>query len=202
MVTMNDVQAQLQQLGVRPSIWAKPEINELHNILVPGEHITQLVTGWYNGGFALLCSTDCRVLLIDKKLLFLTLEDVRYDMIAEVMYQYRLLDASLTLTYAAKTLQFKSWNHSKLRQLASYVQLKVMEARQYDQQQQAQAQSLPFSKGTAAFSPQALVRQQAGSAFELPVQAIATLPRNPYQSKQPFRRRKISRFITSSQLAR
>lgn len=201
MVTIQEVQAQLLRLGTRPGFWAKAEIRELPNILVPGETMTQVLMGWYNNGFALLCCTDQRVLLVDKKMLFMKLEDLRYEMIAEVMYQYRLLDASLDLTYAAKTFHFKSWNQTKLRQLSSYIQMRVMTLRQLLENQTT---DMSFGRPLGAdFSSSQITRQPLPS-FQIPAEPEPQieLPKNPYQLKPNFRRRKLSRFVTSTQLAR
>lgn len=122
MVTKNEILRQFRQLHVKPNRWAKGEINELANILVPGECLTHVVFGWYDNGFALLCCTENRVLLIDKKAFFLKLEDLRYDKISEVKFLNRLLDTSVILSYAGMKLEFKSWNQASLRRLTNFVQ--------------------------------------------------------------------------------
>jgi hypothetical protein len=122
MVTTKEVLRQFHQLRVKPSRWAKGEIAELANILVPGERITHVVFGWYDNGFGLLCCTEHRVLLIDKKIFYLKMEDLRYDKISEVRFLNRLLDSSVILSYAGMKLEFKTWNQSALRKLTDYVQ--------------------------------------------------------------------------------
>jgi hypothetical protein len=122
MITKKEILRQFRQLRVKPSRWAKAEIDELANILVPGECLTHVVFGWYDNGFALLCCTENRVLLIDKKPFFLKLEDLRYDKISEVRFLNRLLDSSVILSYAGMKLEFKSWNQSALRRLTDFVQ--------------------------------------------------------------------------------
>lgn len=122
MVTKQEVLRQFRQLRVKPSRWAKNEIDELTRILVPGECLTHVVFGWYENGFALLCCTENRVLLIDKKPFFLKLEDLRYDKISEVRFLNRLLDTSVILSYAGMKLEFRSWNQSAMRRLTDFVQ--------------------------------------------------------------------------------
>jgi hypothetical protein len=122
MVATSEVLKQFARLHVKPSYFARAEIKELANILVPGEQLTHVVFGWYENGFALLCCTEHRVLLIDKKPLFLKLEDLRYDRITEVKYLNRLLDSTLILSYTGMTLEFKTWNHVHLRNLINYIQ--------------------------------------------------------------------------------
>ena len=96
------------------------------------ETIAFCVNGHYQGGFALLCATDHRLLLIDKKPMnYLTVEDVRFEMISEFDYSHRLLDATIHICTATKTMAFTSWNQQRLRALLSYVQQRVVEIRQY-----------------------------------------------------------------------
>lgn len=202
MVSMDSVMAQFKSLGFKPSFWNRPEVHELPHILMLDEKLTHIVTGWYNGGFALLCCTDQRVLLVDKKVFFLTLEDLRYEMVAEIMYQNRLLDATLLLYGFAKTLEFKSWNQAKLRQMASYIQTRVLSARQQSDQLPAwqafvthphEQPSTPHNQGQH--------QGQQISDYSSLFKAHPTYVKNPYSGKPHFRKR-VSRFVTSSQLSR
>jgi hypothetical protein len=84
MVTFATVEQQLKAAGCNFRFWGRSELRELCNILLPGETIAQAVNGQYEAGFALLCATDFRVLLIDKKPKYLTLKDIRFDMITEL----------------------------------------------------------------------------------------------------------------------
>ena len=63
MVSMQEVEAQLQHVGCNFKMWGRAEIRELSNVLMPDEKIAQAVNGSYEGGFALLCVTSHRVLL-------------------------------------------------------------------------------------------------------------------------------------------
>ena len=94
MVHQSLIEARLNQLGIKRSRWFKPEIRELSQILMDNEKIITAVTGRYFGGFALLVATDHRLLLIDKKILFLTVDDIRYDMISEIDFNSRLFDST------------------------------------------------------------------------------------------------------------
>jgi hypothetical protein len=130
MVHMSVIEHRLSELGVRTSMLFKPEVNELRQILVDGETIVFMVPGRYFGGFALLVATDRRLLLIDKKAMFLTVEDIRYEMIAEVDFASRLMDCTMILHTVNKQHQFTSVKHKhKLRELTTFVQQKVMELR-------------------------------------------------------------------------
>src|SRR5207237_7664302 len=95
MVHISIIQSQLTRLGVRLSRWFAPKVRELQHILMDNEKIVACAAGRYYSGFALLVSTDQRLLLIDKRVFFMTVEDIRYDMISEIDYSTRLYDATI-----------------------------------------------------------------------------------------------------------
>jgi hypothetical protein len=142
------------------------------------------VNGRYEGGFALLCLTDHRLLLIDRKPMFLTLEDIRFDMIAEIDYHARLLDNTVHIITPNRKLVFRSWNQKRLRELLNHTQQHVMEIRQHFMMQQFQATQQNHHERVAAVG--SMVMQ--GSTQQ-------TLPMNPY-TKGPLMlsRRRYPKF--------
>lgn len=143
MVHWSKVEGQLERIGCNFQWWGRSEARELCRILMDEENIAHCVNGQYSNGFAMLCATDHRVLLVDKKPMnFLNVEDVRFEMISEFDYSHRLLNATVRICTPTKTLTFTSWNMHRLRALLSYVQQRVIEIRQYQylaQQFQQQA---------------------------------------------------------------
>lgn len=129
MVDMRDIEKQLQAIDAMPKFFGRPEVRELPRILFEGEVIRHLIVGRYEGGWATLCATDRRILLVDKKPFYLTIEDIRYDMVSEVQYDHRLLDASVRLGTVHKTISFLSYSREKLRDLTTYAQEQVMHVR-------------------------------------------------------------------------
>ena len=150
MVSSKYVEDQLIRAGCKFQLWGRAEIKELCNVLMENEEIKECLNGHYEGGFALLCSTNQRILLIDKKPMFLTLEDVRYDMIAEIQYSHRLLDATVRVYTPTKSLSFTSWNRTHLRNLVMGAQKHVMEIRQYQNMKSNRA----MQEAVAAVEPQ------------------------------------------------
>jgi hypothetical protein len=144
MVSRESVERQLKRVGFKPHGWGRGEVNELPNILLPDEQIYELVNGIYDGGFALLVATDVRVLLIDQKPLnYLTVEDLRFDMINEMDYSHRLLGARISISSGSKTLKFLSYNQPKLRKLIGHVQHCMAESKkQQADQGEGQVQHL------------------------------------------------------------
>ncbi|HVV25476.1 MAG TPA: PH domain-containing protein [Candidatus Saccharimonadales bacterium] len=123
MVTKQSIDEQLKKIRFNLHGWGRTEISELPNIILPDEQIYECVNGIYEGGFALLVATNIRVLLIDKKPLnYLTVEDLRFDMINEIDYSHRLMGAQIRIATGSKTLRFTSYNQQRLRKLINHVQ--------------------------------------------------------------------------------
>lgn len=151
MVDVQTVDRQLRAAGCQFRVFGRFEIHELAKVLAPDETIKQAVFGYYDNGFAVLAVTDQRVILVDKKPMFLTIEDVRFDMIAEVDFNHRLLDATLHIYTLNKTLTFTSWSHRRLRRLLEYVQQHVLLLRQQLSQPAPIAQQI--ARSGAAMTP-------------------------------------------------
>ncbi|MFZ1249454.1 MAG: PH domain-containing protein [Candidatus Saccharimonadales bacterium] len=212
MVTARTVTKQLRKAGCDYAVWGRTEIHELTNLLMDDEQIFQAVNGYYDGGFALLCTTNYRVLVVDKKPFILTVEDLRYDMIAEVDYSSRVVTSVLHIFTPMRTLSFTSWSKIKLRKSMNYIQQRVMELRnneylatQFGADQQMQVAT---SKSHRKLLPKLRARQRVPQmvptikGVEQPIAEFdaykAPMPRkiiNPY-TKVPLltRRRKYPSF--------
>lgn len=176
MVTHQEIERQLRAIGVKFTWWGRGEARELEHIIEPGETIVYCLNGRYEGGFAMLCITDQRVILIDKKPLYLTLEDIRYDMVSEVDFDGRLVDSTIRICTVSKNIWFTSLKGPVLRQAVSYVQRRITEVRQH--------QAMP---------------QQIGGFIEAPLQntvySFEHRAANPYTRVPLMMRRRISRIL-------
>ncbi|HKU19204.1 MAG TPA: PH domain-containing protein [Candidatus Saccharimonadales bacterium] len=191
MTTIAVIEAQLKKAGCNFRWWGRAEIRELANILMPDEIIAACVNGRYENGFALLCVTNHRLLLIDRKPMFLSLEDIRFDMITEMDYNARLLDSSVFIMTPNRKLIFRSWSQHRLRQIMNYTQQRVMEVRQQYISQQfvhPQQYQAPSMRTTAPLVG-GLVMQGASTG------GVHARPLNPY-TKSPvmMRRRRYPKF--------
>lgn len=134
MISKQAVEEQLKRIGCNFRFWGRSEVNELGRILMEDEIIAECVNGEYGNGFAMLVATNHRILLVDKKpLLYLTVEDYRYEMITEFNYNHRMLDATINIYTTNKTMHFTSWNQHRLRKLLEYAQARVLEMRHHQQ---------------------------------------------------------------------
>ena len=173
MVSHKNVEEQLKRVGCNFALWGRSEIHELSNVLMPDEMIAQATNGTYEGGFALLCVTQYRVLLVDKKPMLLTVEDLRYDMIAEVDFNGRVLMSTIRIFTPNRNLVFNSWSHYRLRKCVNYIQQRVMELRQHGMNVNLN-QQFPG---------------QPGQPTGLPQQQQQPMPMNPY-TKVPLMSRR------------
>ena len=178
MVHVSEVNQQLLRLGVNFNFWCRPEIRELPKILFEGEQLEHVLRGHYEGGFALFCATDRRVLLIDKKPFYLTLEDIRYDMISDVQFNQRLVDSTIRLGTVHKTVSFTGYSKNKLRDFTNYVQQQVM----FYRQQQGGLQQIPSAESVIL-----------NNIEHVPVQKNILPVMNPYKMPVMIRKR-VSRF--------
>jgi hypothetical protein len=137
MVTKHSVDEQLKKIQFNLHGWGRTEINELPSVLLPEEEIYECVNGLYEGGFALLVATDLRLLLIDKKPLnYLTVEDMRFDMINEIDYSHRMIGANISISTGYKDLKFTSFNQHRLRKLIGHVQHCMAESKKKQSEHQ------------------------------------------------------------------
>ena len=130
MVTKESIEQQLKNIHFNTFGWGRTEVRELPHIILPDEDIFEVVNGIYEGGFALLVATNIRVLLVDKKPMnYLTVEDLRFDMINEIDYSHRLLGARISISTGSKNLRFTSFNQPRLRKLINHVQHGMAESK-------------------------------------------------------------------------
>lgn len=208
MTKRSNIKAQLHRIGADLRFWGRSEARELENILFDEETILHALNGRYNGGLGLLCATDRRLLLLDKKPLFLTFEDMQYEMISEVDYTEQTLCARLTLMTPAKALSFKSYRVKKLRNLTQFIQQRV--SRSHDQEEYGYEdyqdhkrllQQQPSRNGTYS-QLGSIATGIADNSFDSsdeprysPRQAVM-YPMNPYRNVGTRSRRRIPKFTT------
>lgn len=199
MVSKHEVEKQLRAIDAMPKFFGRPEVRELPRILFEGEIIRHMLVGRYEGGWATLCATDRRILLVDKKPFYLTLEDIRYDMVSEVQYDHRLLDATVRLGTVHKTISFLSYSRDRLRDLTTYTQEQVMHVRAQPGQSSEPVQQSAVLGGGVTLSEDAEVslRGVTGVLSESrPHHSSVLRPLNPYRPPIIVRKR-VSRFYES-----
>ncbi len=205
MVKAHDVRRQLRRIGADYHFWGVAELRELPNILFDNENVQHVINGRYSGGFATLVATDIRVLLIDKKPLFLTIEDIRYDMVSDVLFNHRLVNASLILGTVHNSITFLGFNKTRLRHMTNFIQQRVMDYRRH-QSMVAHVEETPAPQFEQSFLPP----EPAQNLTSIPIEGTlyqqntdpvpqatddlpAMSPINPYRMPTMIRKR-VSRY--------
>ncbi len=196
MVTLQEVERQLEALGANNRYWGRAEIVELQHILVPGEHIHASMNGRYEGGFATFVVTDQRLLLVDKKPFYLTVEDMRYDMISEVDFGAQLLSGTIKICTPTKTLSFTTMRPQALRKVAMHIQQIVMQIRRQPSMQTTATQAPAVPASAAAPTPAVYASMLGEQAINGSEAQRLPLPErhNPYINPPFMMRRRIGRF--------
>ncbi len=119
--------SQMQRLS-RLSLFSRWEVAELPKLLMPGEHVIAVLSGFYTSGTAILCVTSRRLLLIDKKITRLNYEDMRFEAISDISFSQQAFLASARFYIAGRNIQFRSWYRKELRILVQFVQDRMFEA--------------------------------------------------------------------------
>lgn len=196
-----DIENELDAIGARFWLIGRRSVRELPNILVYNEKIQFCLSGRYSGGFAVVCVTNLRILLIDRKPFFLTLEDIRYDMIMEVDYSYQAFNSTIKIFVPNKSLTFTAYKKHDLRRMTRYIQKQVIANRhQHSLEQQAISNEQPSMQSTSPVgatpgitAPVAVLSSASadtGESFPISIpQAI-----NPYIKSTLTVRRRSSRL--------
>ncbi|MCA9330665.1 PH domain-containing protein [Candidatus Saccharibacteria bacterium] len=197
MISKHEVEKQLRAIDAMPKFFGRPEVRELPRILFEGEIIRHMTVGRYEGGWATLCATDRRILLVDKKPFYLTIEDIRYDMVSEVQYDHRLLDASVRLGTVHKTISFLSYSRDRLRDLTTYAQEQVMHVRAQPGQATEPSQATVLRGDELSEDAEVSLRGVSTVLSEArPRRGGVLRPLNPYRAPIIVRKR-VSRFYES-----
>lgn len=194
MVQQDRVRTALKRVGMFNRYFGQAEVRELAQVLTSDEQIIGAVNGRYEGGFGMLVATDRRLLLIDKKMMFLNLEDIRYDMISQVVFSARLIDATIVVHTLNTLLRFTTLRQNSLRRLTSFMQEKVMEQRYVVDYQQENTTPVVMYNAVPSYEAQGQTRQQTAEAPP-PAQTFGhRATPHPYVHAPLTVKRRISRF--------
>lgn len=115
MVSKSSISSQLKRLGHKFSFFGRAEINELKNIINPGESIVQCAYGKYHGGTGLLVATDQRIVLVDKRPFYLNVESMTYEKLNHIDFKQDKLHGVLYLQSGIKRVIFRSISDARLK---------------------------------------------------------------------------------------
>ena len=121
MVAQRTLDYQLKRLKLHFRIFGRSEVKELRKLLRPEEIIHDCVRGYYQGGAALLVATNERVLLIDKRPLYLNLEELAYNRIKDVQFVPKFLQGTMHIRAGHKVISFRTVRDARLKRICEYI---------------------------------------------------------------------------------
>ncbi len=176
-------------------LFTRMELAELPHLLTPGETVLGIVGGFYSAGTAILCVTTQRLLLLDKKLFRLSFEDVRFDVINEVIYSHQMFLASATFYVAGRNLNFRTWYKKELQLLVRYVQNKMFESRGEATVEDSGVQELLGEQAKHEISGNEVAKPLSQTQYHYT--SRLTPARRPYMGQGTARWRRAGRFMNT-----
>lgn len=126
---LKQVKQELQDKGAVGYDLKLPEVQYLPGILRENEHIQGSVFGKYDQGRGVLVATDQRVLFIDKKPLFLHVDEVTYALVGGVTFTKAIFNGYVTLHTRIGDYKLRTFNFKNAANFVDFIEAKCVEAR-------------------------------------------------------------------------
>ena len=123
------IQAALRRLDGFGKFVNRGEIKNLPSILWENEFPLQITSGWYNNGNSILVATDRRVILIDKGIISLKVEDFHYTNITSVESRKGFGMGEITIYVAGNKEQITQVPNDQVLVVADFIRNKVNEVK-------------------------------------------------------------------------
>lgn len=129
MSDLREIIRQLRLVGLTNNVWGWSEIKRLPTVIDEDEKIERAVTGFYEGGHALVLATNKRITFLDAKIMSFRVEDVHYEMVSEVEHFTGIFMARLRIHCLSKQIELSSFAQQSVRDFAVHVDTRVNDMR-------------------------------------------------------------------------
>ena len=126
----NRLNGQRKRLNIQFKVFGRAEVRELRRLLKKGELVQHCVYGYYHGGFGILVATNYRILLVDKRLFYLILEDISYQNVRSIELSSQLLQGTLYIHTGLRKIVFKRSNDLRLKEIRNFISDRVDETQE------------------------------------------------------------------------
>jgi len=124
---LRHVKEELRQRGAAAyDLWL-PETNYLPHLLHPDEHIMGSVYGKYKDGRGVLIATDQRILFIDKKPLFMHVDELSFMIIGGVTFSQAAFMGYVTLHTRLGDYKLRTFNFKNAANFVDYIETKCLQ---------------------------------------------------------------------------
>ena len=132
MTSKQAIVKRLRRLGAVNSFFGRAEVNSLYKILRADELLEYAIFGWYESdrghkGYGLLAATNQRLLIFDKVFTQYFVEDIPYDMVAEVDHGHGPLNGCLNVVARTQHFCFKSIKNTRLNKMSRLLEQKIQD---------------------------------------------------------------------------
>lgn len=118
---------ELRALGMSRAALYTMESRHLPRLIHDDEHIGGVAYGWINGSFAMLVATNLRVIFLDKKPLFVSTDEISYNVVAGVEYGSVGFGATVTLHTRVRDFVLHTLNERSSRGFVRYLETRAVE---------------------------------------------------------------------------
>ena len=115
MVSFNEIQAQLMSLDNHFRFIGIAELKQLACALQPGEQIMDCLKGWHEGAVSVLCATDRRLIIVDKKTSKTSVREIPYAGVEQVHHIDRGWSSVIRVYVPGAMFEFVSWHIKRLK---------------------------------------------------------------------------------------
>lgn len=120
MIAERTVREQLKNIGLKFRFLGRSEVKRLSSVLRSDEEIHHCIYGYHSDTPVLFVATDQRLLIVDKRFLFLQQQTIQYDEITHLHMGKGLLAATFNIKTKWKRIEFKTYADARLKRLYEY----------------------------------------------------------------------------------
>jgi hypothetical protein len=121
------VMRDLKSLGLSRVGLGSMEGHYLPHVIHPDEQIGGVVYGHHKNGFAMLVATDCRIIFLDKKPLFVNEDEINYYVVSGVSFSHAGFGSTITLHTRIKDIQLQTLNRKSAEGFVEYIESRSLE---------------------------------------------------------------------------
>ena len=119
--------SELRSLGMSSYGLIHAEVGQLIAILHYDEYLGGVVYGHSNQGFALLAATDRRIIFVDAKPLFVTKNELTYDVVSGVSFSHTGIQYMVTLHTKVADYTIHTYNRRCAENFVAYIESHCLE---------------------------------------------------------------------------
>jgi hypothetical protein len=120
---------ELRGLGMSRYGFMHAEVRYLPRIVHAGEHLGGVVYGHTDQSFAMLVATDRRILFLDVKPMFLTEDEVTFDVISGITFGHVGPASTVTLHTKVRDYKLKTYNRRCAEGFIAFIESRCLEHR-------------------------------------------------------------------------